>query len=173
MSEIMLVRQDGADIPEVDREAVRRVLFGAIDGLGEQGKKRWRRFMNGLMKLAPGEMVEIRTHKARLGWFHRKHMKLETRVFEEQERIAEFDQFRLWLKVGAGFVDWMPGPKGGVFPVPKSIAYDKLGQDEFEEFHLNAIAFLRTDHACKYLWPKMPEQMRGNAIEAVLAEFDE
>ena len=173
MSEIQLVRQGSSAISEADRDAARRVVFGAIDGLGELGRKRWRRFFNGLLKLEPGEIVEIRTHKARVGWFHRKHMKLETRVFEEQERIAEFEQFRLWLKLGAGFVDWMPGPKGGVFPVPRSIAYDKLEEDDFHEFHDSAIAFLRTPHACKYLWPKLPEQMRGEAIEAVLAEFEE
>lgn len=173
MSEIQLVRHAGGAISDADREAARRVVFGAIDGLGEIGKKRWRRFFNGLLKLEPGEIVEIKTHKARIGWFHRKHMKLETRVFEEQERIAEFKQFRLWLKLGAGFVDWMPGPKGGVFPVPKSIAYDQLEEDDFREFHENAVAFLRTPHACKYLWPKLPEQQRGQAIEAVLSEFDE
>lgn len=173
MSEILLVRQQAAEIPEPDREAVRRVLFGVIDGLGDQGKKRWRRFMNGLLKLTPGEIVEIHTKKPRSGVFHRRHMLIESRVFDAQERIVEFEQFRLWLKLGAGFVDWMPGPKGGVFPVPKSIAYDKLEEDAFREFHENCIAFLRTPHACKYLWPKLPEQQRAQAIESVLEDFDE
>lgn len=173
MSEITLVRQQEVSIPEADREVVRRVIFSIVDGLGDLNRKRWRRFFNGLLKLEPGEMVDIKTHKARLGWFHRKHMKLETRVFEEQERIAEFESFRLWLKLGAGHVEWMPGPKGGVFPVPKSIAYDKMEQGAFEEFHHNAIAFLRTPHACKYLWPKLPDLQRIDAIEALLAEFNE
>jgi hypothetical protein len=173
MTQIQLVRQPSAAISDTDREAVRRVLFGAVDGLGDIGKKRWRRFLTGLLKLEPGEIVDIVTRKQRSGPFHRRHMKLETRVFEAQERIAEFEQFRLWLKLGAGFVDWMPGPKGGVFPVPKSIAYDQLEEDDFREFHDRAIAFLRTPHACKYLWPKLPEQQQGLAIESVLSEFGE
>ena len=67
MSEITLVKQAPVAIPEVDRAAARRVLFGAIDGLGEKGKKQWRRFVNGLFNLEPGETVEIVTHKARSG----------------------------------------------------------------------------------------------------------
>ena len=172
MSEITLVKQAPVAIPEVDRAAARRVLFGAIDGLGEKGKKQWRRFVNGLFNLEPGEMVEIVTHKARSGPFHRYHMALEQRVFEAQERIGDFDQFRLWLKLGAGHVDWMPGPKGGVFPVPKSISYAKLEDDEMRDFHEAAVAFLRTGHAQRYLWPALPPQQADEAIESVLRSFE-
>lgn len=172
MSEITLVRMPTAEIPEADREAARRVLFGAIDGLGEKGQKQWRRFVNGLFKLEPGEIVEIITHKARSGPFHRYHMALEQRVFEAQERISDFEQFRLWLKLGAGHVDWMPGPKGGVFPVPRSIAYAKLEDDEMREFHEAAVAFLRTPHAQRYLWTALPAAGAEAAIEAVLSEFE-
>jgi len=128
MSEITLVKQHATEIPEADRLAARRVLFGLVDGLGEVNRKAWRRFVNGLMRLEPGEMVEIKTHKERVGWFHRKHMALEQRIFESQERFDTFNAFRVWLKVGGGFVDWFPGPKGGVIPVPKSISYAKLEQ---------------------------------------------
>lgn len=172
MSEITLVRMPTAEIAQPDREAARRVLFGAVDGLGEKGKKQWRRFVNGLFSLEPGEMVEIVTHKERSGPFHRYHMALEQRVFEAQERIADFPQFRLWLKLGAGHVDWMPGPKGGVFPVPKSISYAKLEDHEMRDFHEAAVAFLRTGHAQRYLWPALPPQQADAAIEAVLRSFE-
>lgn len=172
MAEITLVRQVPTAIPDADREAARRVLFGAIDGLGEMGKKRWRRFVNGLFNLEPGEMVEIVTHKARSGRFHRRHMALEQRVFEAQERISDFEQFRLWLKLGAGHVDWMPGPKGGVFPVPRSIAYSALEEGEMREFHEAAVAFLRTEHAQRYLWPALPTLAADAALEGVLREFE-
>ena len=172
MTDITLVRQQAEPIAPADADAARRVLFGMVDGLGERGKKQWRRFIAGLIRLEPGEMVEIKTHKERSGPFHRFHMALETRVFEAQERIAEFEDFRLWLKLGAGHVTWMPGPRGGVVPVPKSISYAKLEDDAMREFHDAAVAFLRTEHAAKYLWPKLPAAQRGEAIEAVLMEFD-
>jgi len=173
MTDITLVRQHDVEIPETDREAARRVLFGIVDGLGERGKKQWRRFINGLMRLEPGEMVDIKTHKARSGKFHRRHMLIESRVFEAQEKFEHFEQFRNWLKVGAGFCDWMPGPKGAVIPVPRSIAFDKLEEDDMREVHENMMAFLRTERAINVLWPKTPSAQRDIAITSLLNEFNE
>lgn len=172
MSEITLVRQHPVEIPESERAVARRVLFGMVDGLGDIGKKQWRRFVNGLMKLEPGEMVEITTHKARLGWFHRKHMALEQAVYEAQDKFQTFDAFRVWLKVGAGFVDWYPGPKGGVIPVPKSISYAKLEQGDMEKVHDDIVAFLRTEHAGRTLWKHLPLARQIEMIETILADFE-
>jgi hypothetical protein len=172
--DIVLVRADTAPISEADREAARRVLFGQVDGLSEQHRKSWRRmwawFLN---KAEPGEMLELKTHRERLGWYHRKHMLMEARVFNAQERFTVVEQFRNWLKVGAGHCDWCPGPKGGVIPVPRSIEYARMGQDEMEIFHANVVEFLRTPHAIKTLWPKMPEHQRELAVEAVLTGLNE
>jgi hypothetical protein len=171
---IVLVRTDMAPISEADRDAVRRALCGQVDGLSEQHRKSWRRLLGWLLtKAEPGEMLEIKTHRERLGWYHRKHMAMEQRVFEAQERFANFKQFRNWLKVGAGHCDWFPGPKGGVIAVPRSIEYAQMGQDEMEVFHDNAVEFLRTPHAIKTLWPKLPEHQRELAVEAVLIPFEE
>ncbi len=173
MAEIQLVRMEDGPIEKADAEAARRVLFNAIDGLGEKGKKQWRRFVNGLFKLEPGEMVEIRTHQERIGWYHRKHMALEQRVFEAQERFDNFDQFRNWLKVGASFCEWLPGPKGGVIPVPNSISYAKLEQNDMEEVHAEIVKFLRTEHAGALLWKHLSPTARIEMIEGLLSTFGE
>lgn len=173
MSDITLVRQPDTAISDADKEAARRVFFGVVDGLGERGRRQWRRFWNGLLRLEPGEMLEIRTHRERLGWYHRKHMALEQAVFGAQERFENFDGFRDWLKVGAGFCEWYPGPKGGVFPVPKSIAYSKLEQGEMEQFHADAVDFLRTAHAGKTLWHHLSPTARIEMLEAILGDFGE
>lgn len=172
MTDIVLVRQQPQPIAPADADAARRVLFGLVDGLGERGKKQWRRFVNGLMRLEPGEMVEIKTRKPRSGPFHRRHMAMEQAVFEAQERFEQFDPgFRDWLKVGAGFVTWWPGPKGGVFPVPKSIAYDQLEDDEMREFHEAVVAFLRTEHAARALFPHLRALDGMAAVERLLEGF--
>ncbi len=171
MSEIRLTRQPSAPITEEEKASARRVLFGYVDGLGEIDRSKWRRLWNRILKLEPGEIMELRTHQERIGWFHRKHMVLETRVFEAQEKFEEFEAFRAWLKVGSGFVDWYPGPKGGVIPVPRSISYSKLEQGDMEQVHADMCRFLRTEHALKTLWPKLPAGQRFEAIEAVLDEF--
>lgn len=170
MTDITLVRQHDTEIAESDREAARRVLFGLVDGLGEVGRKQWRRFFNGLMRLQPGEMLEIHTRKERSGPFHRRHMLIENRVFEAQERFVHFEQFRSWLKVGAGHCDWVVGPKGGVIPVPKSISFSSLEDGEMQELHAAMIAFLRTPHAHKALWPKSPD---SRALDLLLEDFGE
>lgn len=173
MSDITLVRQIPTAIPDADKEAARRVLFGIVDGLGERGRKQWRRFVNGLLRLEPGEMVEIKTCKPRSGPFHRRHMAMEQAFFEGQERFEQFGPFRDWLKVGAGHCEWFPGPKGGVFPVPKSIAYDQIEDDEMREFHDAAVAFLRTEHAGRTLWKHLAPTARTEMVENILGGFGE
>ena len=121
MADIVLVRQQPIVVPEEKRLAAREVFTGIVDGLGEQNRGRWRRFLSSLMRLEPGEMIEVHTNQRRLGWYHRKHMALEQAIFESQDRFEEFESFRTWLKVGSGFVDWFPGPKGGVIPVPGTL----------------------------------------------------
>ena len=174
MAEIVLVRQEEGPIPRAHAEAARRVLFGIVDRLGERGKKQWRRFVNGLTRLEPGEMVEIRTRKPRSGPFHRRHMAMEQAVFEAQERFEQFDPgFRDWLKVGAGFVTWYPGPKGGVIPVPKSIAYDQLEEGDMRQLHEDIVAFLRTEHAARTLYPHLRALDGMAAVERVVEGFGE
>lgn len=173
MTDITLVRQPASQITEADKDAARRVIFGMVDGLGERGKRQWRRLWSNILRLEPGEMVEIKTHQQRIGWYHRKHMALEQALFEGQERFEAFEGFRDWLKVGAGFCDWYPGPKGGVFPVPKSISYSKLEQGEMEQFHNDAVTFLRTDHAGKTLWKHLSPTARIEMLETILASFGE
>lgn len=173
MSEITLVRIQEMQPTEAEKEAARRVLFGNIDGLGERGKKQWRRFVNGLFKLQPGEMVEIKTNQARLGWFHRKHMAMEQALYESQERFDTFEAMRTWLKVGSGFVEWYPGPRGGVIPVPKSISYAKLEQADMEQVHADMLVFLRTEHAQKTLWKHLDDAARSEMMESILGGFGE
>lgn len=174
MTEIVLVRTNKLPVSDTDAAAARKVLFGQIDGLSQAHKKSWRRLWNWFLKKAePGEMVEIKTHRERLGWFHRKHMALEQAVFDAQEKFDHFEQFRLWLKVGAGFVDWLPGPKGGVIPVPRSISYAKLEQDAMEKVHNDVVTFLRTEHAQKTLWKHLDAGRRAEMAETILQDFEQ
>ncbi|MBH2008305.1 MAG: DUF1367 family protein [Xanthomonadaceae bacterium] len=173
MSEITIVRCDPVSLTEDDKAIARRVIFGTVDGLGERGKRQWRRLWNRIFKLEPGEMLELRTHQARIGWYHRKHMALEQSVFESQDRFDEFKAFRTWLKVGSGFVEWFPGPKGGVIPVPRSIGYAELEQGEMEQFHADAVEFLRSEHAGRTLWKHLAPGARIEMVETILRGFNE
>lgn len=169
----MLAKMSDAKLTQEQRQLMRAVLFEMVDGISEADKKTWRRFWNWIMKPGSGEIFSIETWTPRNGRFHRLHMKIETSVFKSQERIHSFEQFRTWLKIGAGFVDWMAGPKGGVVPVPRSISYKKCDEDTMRQFHEDAIAFLRTEHAQRYLWPHLPADKAEAMVEGVLVRFAE
>lgn len=173
MPDIVLVRQQEAQFTEEELAIARRVIFGMVDGLGQGEQKKWRRFWNGLMRLGAGELAEIETRMERAGPYHRKHMLMEQRVFEAQERFELFEAFRDWLKVGAGHCEWFPNARGGIFPRPKSIAYKNLEQGAMQEFHDNAVAFLRSDAAGRSLWPHANQRDRIDSIEAILHGLNE
>lgn len=173
MAEITLVRRPDIVLSEEDKAAARRVVFGVVDGLGEQNQKRWRRLWNRLLRLEAGEMMTFISNLARSGPFHRRHMLIEQRVFEAQERFEDFDQFRYWLKVGSQWVIWAAGPSGGVVPIPRSISYAKADEHEFQEFHAKSMAFLRGPHAARYLWPHLKDAAAYQVMDSVLLEVQE
>jgi len=170
--EIVLVKQTDARLNEADAAVVRRFLFEHLSGATPKDTRGWYRFCRALNEAGSGEFFSIKTQRPREGWFHRKHMALVSKVFKAQERIDNFDQFRLWLKVGSGYVTWMPGPKGGVFPVPKSISYDQCEEDEMRYFHEGVVKFLRTEHAQKYLWPSLSPQVAEQGMESIIEPFE-
>ncbi|WP_017760669.1 DUF1367 family protein [Pseudacidovorax intermedius] len=173
MPEIMLVRQEQGALSEDDKAAARRAIFGMVDGLGERGRRQWRRLWNHILKLEPGEMLSVATHLPRSGRFHRRHFAIKQALFEAQERFEVFDQFIYWIKVGAGWVTWAAGPKGGVVPIPRSISYAAADQGEFAEFHDQVMQFLRGPHAARYLWPHLTDGQADEMMESILGRFEE
>lgn len=169
MAKLLLVRQDTGPITSEDRSYVAAFLR-RVSGLGEKGQKQVERFLYGLLDLEPGEMVEVETRKERVGWFHRKHMAFESAVFDAQEVIPDFDQFRDWLKIGAGHCDYYAGANGMV-AIPRSISYAKLEEDEMREFDDNCVRFLR-ERGCETLWPGLRRVQQVNAIEQILQAFN-
>lgn len=167
MTTITLARTNKDLPPEPALDHVRGFLFGVIDGAHKDDRRAWRRLWKRLMGLEPGEMAVFEAVFPRSGPYHRRHMAIEGAVFDAQERFEDFDQFRTWLKVGAGWVDWFLGPRGGVVPIPKSISYAKADQEEFTRYHEAVIAFLRGPHAAPFLWrhTPYPHAMMDNILE--------
>lgn len=171
MSEIILAKQSDLDLTEAQRAVLRECLFGLVDGHAEADQKAWRRFWNGVWKMGSGEFFSIKTLIPRYGPAHRKQMKLEGEIFKSQERVNDREFFRLWLKVGSNWVDWVAGPKGGVFPVPKSISYAECEEGNFKIYCDGVIEFLRTPHAQKYLWPAASPAVAEQSMEAILERY--
>lgn len=167
---LTLVRQDtGATPPDAARSAL-RVLLQYVNGMGEQGRRQVERFMYGLLDLEPGELVNVTTEKRRVGWRHRKHMALESALFDAQGVFENFEQFRHWLKVGAGLCDYFPGVSGMV-AVPRSISFAEMEEDDFVQFDEDMKAFLR-GRGCEALWPMASRRQQVQNIERILTAFE-
>ena len=147
-------------------DGIRRFLFGLFDGWRKDDKAGWRKIWKRLMDLEPGEFAVIEFVIPRSGPFHRRHFAILNAVFDAQERFDDFDRFRDWLSIGAGNVSWVPGAKGGIVPLPKSISYAKADQAEFEAYHAKVISFLRGEHAAVFLWKHL-----GNDANLMIDEI--
>ena len=155
-----------------ENPTARQLLFEAVDGFSRDDKEAWRRFWTRIREMEPGEMMTIDVRMPRSGPYHRRHMKIEQAVFDSQDRFRNFEQFRYWLKVGAGWVDWLPGPTGGVVPVPKSISYAAADQEEFIRYHRAVVAFLREGHAALFFWKHLGDRAH-EMMDGLLRGFDE
>jgi hypothetical protein len=172
MTQALLMRDRSIQLTDQERAIATKVLEQAVRGIDDQNQKSWKRFVRGLFGLEHGEIAEISTRIPRSGPFHRYHMALEQSIFNAQERFKDFEQFRNWIKIGSGFVDWVPGPKGGIVPLPKSISYAKLEESDMREFHQDFLAFVRGPHAAPYLWRHLSADKAAEMMETVLQGFD-
>lgn len=152
MSRVTVIRTDQPMPGEGILSGVRNFLFGLFDGWRSDDKKGWRRIWKRLIDLEPGEFAVIEFVIPRSGPYHRRHMAIINAVYDAQERINDFDELWIWLKVGSGWVVWLPGAKGGVVPIPKSVSFVNADQHEFEQYHAKVMAFLRGGHASVFLW---------------------
>jgi hypothetical protein len=173
MSQITIMRTDKAwPFAALVLDAIKDFLFGVIDGFNRDDKRAWRRIWKRIKDMEAGEMLVIDIRMPRSGPFHRRHMAIEQQVFDAQERFQDFEMFRYWLKVGAGWVTWAAGPKGGVVPIPKSISYVSADQEEFSRYHEAVVEFLRGPHAAKFLWRHLGDGS-ADMMESILGGFDE
>ena len=173
MSQITIMRTDKPwPLAAMILDAIKDFLFGVIDGFNRDDKRAWRRIWKRIKDMEAGEMLVIDIRMPRSGPYHRRHMKIEQSVFDAQERFQDFEQFRYWLKVGAGWVTWAAGPKGGVVPIPKSISYANADQEEFARYHEAVIVFLRGEHAAPFLWRHLKDRSH-DMMESILEGFNE
>lgn len=145
---------------------------GKLAGLGERGRRAWQKFCKVVKEMDIGETLQFE-YKLPRSPVHHKFFFLKLRnLFERQERFNEVDRLLDWLKVGAGHVDLLPGRDGQIVAIPKSIAWDKLDEQEFIEFSRAMNDFLWTPYAQAALWPHLNCEQRYDCIESWHYEFE-
>jgi hypothetical protein len=171
MTSIALAKHHDVELTEPQRRLLAGILFEILGGVTDRDQAEWKAFWRELIGAGSGEIFAVKLIVVRDGAFHRRHMKMESELFKSQDQYWSFDQFRNWLKVGAGFCDWMV-VRGQFVPQPKSIGYEECDQATMEQFHNDTITFLRTQHARHHLWPHLTDAMAEDMMETFLERFD-
>lgn len=91
------------------------------------------------------------------------------RAKAKQQQAAEN---RARMPQVAAWVVWVPGPKGGIVPLPRSVSYAKADQAEFEKYHAAVMNFLRGQYAAPYLWKHLGEKSH-DMMNTILDSFGE
>jgi len=173
MTQAFIIRDQSVTLTNAEKNAAAKVLEQALRGVDSINHDRWQRFLQQMFELPEGQIAEIGTRIPRSGAFHRHHMGLERAIFNAQTRFTHFEMFRNWLKIGCGFVEWVPGAKGGIVPLPKSIAYAELEEPEMRAYHDGLLAFLRGPHAAIYLWKQIEADVAMKKMEDIIVEYTE
>jgi hypothetical protein len=151
---------------------VTRNSEGKIVGATEKDRKAYSRFQSMLHELEAGELFTIDYWHPRDPELHGWHFIVLTAVFDQQEQFEDPKAFRKWVEVGAGHCDFLPGPKGRMVAVPKSIGWEKLDDNDFSEHHEKAIEFLRSPDCTRFLWGHLSDAEQSNMIESILEECE-
>lgn len=145
---------------------------GKLQGLGEAGARAWAKFRRRVESLAHGETLHFEWREPRSPGHHRLFFAKVGALSEMQEQFDTVEKLRAWLTVGAGYCDFVPGPKGRMVALPQSIAWHKMDEAEFSELHAKVDEFLWTAHARRFLWPHMTDAESHNMVQALIMEFD-
>ena len=74
--------------------------------------------------------------------------------------------------MGAGACHFLPGPRGRMVAMPKSIKWHRMDDTEFAELVRDIQAFLRTEHARRFLWGHLDDGQSSEMVELLFAEFE-
>lgn len=147
MTAINLMKTDMSPPTAQDRDVLRQFLTGYIDGMSQDDKRSWRRFLKRLMSMELGELVLIEAVVPRNSKFHRKFFALLNLGFEAWEPPRKrqsykghpvqknFEQFREDITIAAGFYEQTFDLKGRMKLKAKSISFANMDDAEFEKVY--------------------------------------
>ena len=92
-----------------------------------------------LKRLKVGADVQVEVKRPRNVQFHRKWFAMARVVFDNQDIYEDFHAFRRELTMRAGWWEEHVHLSGAISYTAKSIAFDKMDQDQFEKMYDKSI----------------------------------
>lgn len=111
-----------------------------LRGATPADQEAWAKFKRRLETMKPGNWLRFEWSSPRNGPHHRKFMALVQLVTENSETYQTVEQALVAIKLAAAYFDPHIDPRTGeVIQIPRSIAYEAMGQEDFEQFYNAAI----------------------------------
>jgi len=149
-------------MPEI---VVMRDNDGKLAGLGVKNHASLVKFRRMLQEAEPGETFHFSYRCPRSPQHHRWFFSRLDVLLGMQESFADTEHLLVFLKVGAGFVDFLPGMDGQLVAVPTSIAWHLLDEREFTEVRMAMQTFLWTPQSQAALWPQLTPDQRYAMVD--------
>jgi hypothetical protein len=136
---------------------------GGLRGATPADQDIWGKFRRRLQTMKPGKWMRLEWSSPRNGAHHRKMFALLQLVAENSETYNTVEKALVAVKLAAGYFDPMVDPRTGeVVPVPHSISYDAMGQEDFERFYSSAM-----DGVLQVILPQMDRQTAQRLMDMI------
>ena len=111
-----------------------------LRGMTPADQEAWAKFRRRLETMKPGTVLRMEWVSPRNATHHRKFFALLNLVAENSEVYNTVEKALVAVKLIVGHAEPFIDPvTGELTQLPKSIAYESMGQDEFEQFYNQAI----------------------------------
>ncbi len=124
----------------------------------------WAKFKRKLETMKPGAWLRMEWSSPRNGPHHRKFMALLHLVTENSETYNTIPKALIAVKLAAGYFDPATDPRTGeIVPIPQSISYDAMPQEEFDVFYSAAL-----DGVLQVVLPTMSRETADKLMEMIV-----
>lgn len=145
--------------------------IGQLRGVGYGGERAYAKWKKQVRDLEIGQTLSFTWRMPRSPEHHKFFFGKLQSLLARTETFTELDKMRIWLLMGAGFVDFVPGIDGKPNAIPKSMDFESMDEVEFSELHRQLDNFLWTARAQETLWPSLDEFSRYKCVESLMQEF--
>jgi hypothetical protein len=144
---------------------------GKLQGLDDKGQRAYAKWRKLVETLPIGQTLTFSYRMPRSPGHHRLFFAKLNSLLGRTEAFDDLNKLRYWLVMGAGYADFVPGISGALHAIPKSMDFDSMDENDFQELHRAVDTFLWTAQAQATLWPQLDEMGRYKCVESFLEEF--
>lgn len=144
---------------------------GKLQGLDDKEQRAYLKWRKLVENMEIGQTLSFSYRMPRSPDHHRFFFAKLQNLLARTEAFNDLDKLRIWLTMGAGFVDFVPGIDGKPNAIPKSIDFESMDEAEFSELHRCVDNFLWTARAQETLWPALDDHGRYQCVESLLGAY--